>query len=212
MKNNNNDKIDQELCFLDEIIIAGMTSNGEKFRPSDWVDRLCGMLMQFNNQKMLYSAFLRPMVYKDMNCIAVKKKLQNENPEVFDFIFQFAKDNDLAIYSCGDFKKVNCIFCQIIEQKIPAKIIYEDDLMLAFHDAYPKAKVHFLVVPRNHVASLIEMQQHENRVNLLGHMVNQATEIALKNFGLQHGFKLNINTGKNGGQEVFHLHIHITSN
>ena len=65
-----------EICYLDELIIEGLTLDGKKFRPSDWVDRLCGMLAVFDQQKVSYSPFLRPLVYKIMNCVAVKKDLE----------------------------------------------------------------------------------------------------------------------------------------
>ena len=97
---NNND----EICYLDEIIIQGLTTDGIKFRPSDWVDRLCGMLAVFDRQKVSYSPYLRPLVYKDMNCVAVKKELQEQSQSVFDFIMQFATDNKLIVVDCAKFK------------------------------------------------------------------------------------------------------------
>ena len=100
------DKELEEICYLDEIIIEGMTLDNVKFRPSDWVDRLCGMLAIFDdNQKISYSPYLRPLVYKDMNCVAVKKSLQEKNENVFRFIMQFAKDNNLIVADCARFKK-----------------------------------------------------------------------------------------------------------
>jgi hypothetical protein len=94
----------QELCYLDEIIIEGITTKGIKFRPSDWVDRLCGSLAIFNHNKFSYSPFLRPMIYKEMNCVAVKKELQTKQPPVFHFIMQFATDNDLLVVDCSQIK------------------------------------------------------------------------------------------------------------
>lgn len=99
------DKENNEICYLDEIIIEGMTLDNVKFRPSDWVDRLCGMLAIFDNQKISYSPYLRPLIYKDMNCVAVKKSLQEKNENVFRFIMQFAKDNNLIVADCAKFKK-----------------------------------------------------------------------------------------------------------
>ena len=93
-----------EICYLDELIIEGLTTDGHKFRPSDWVDRLCGMLAVFDQQKVSYSPFLRPMVYQNMNCVAVKKELQDESPDVFKFIMQFATDNKLLVVDCANFK------------------------------------------------------------------------------------------------------------
>ncbi len=96
--------IDNEICYLDELIIEGLTTDGVKFRPSDWVDRLCGMLAVFENQKVSYSPFLRPMVYQEMNCVAIKKQLQEVSPDIFNFIMQFAADNKLLVVDCAKFK------------------------------------------------------------------------------------------------------------
>jgi hypothetical protein len=100
---NNNINID-EICYLDEIIIQGLTTDGIKFRPSDWVDRLCGMLAVFDRQKVSYSPYLRPLMYKEMNCVAVKKELQEKSESVFNFIMQFATDNKLIVVDCAKFK------------------------------------------------------------------------------------------------------------
>lgn len=99
------ENMDNDICYLDELIIKGITIDGVKFRPSDWVDRLCGLLAGFEQQKVSYSQFLRPIVYKDMNCVAVKKQLQDESPDIFAFIMQFAKDNRLLVVDCASFKK-----------------------------------------------------------------------------------------------------------
>lgn len=100
----------------------------------------------------------------------------------------------------------NCIFCKIVEKKIPASIVYEDDKMLCFKDINPAAPVHLLLIPKVHFDSLAHAkQEHEN---LLGKMMMKVPQIAAEN-GLKEGFKTQINTGKRGGQEVFHLHIHI---
>lgn len=92
------------ICYLDELIIEGMTVDGVRFRPSDWVDRLCGMLACFEQQKVAYSPFLRPLVYNGMNCVAVKKELQERSPDVFRFIMQFATDNKLIVADCAKFQ------------------------------------------------------------------------------------------------------------
>ncbi len=94
-----------EICYLDEIIIKGITTTGDKFRPSDWVDRLCGMLADFENQKMSYSPYLRPLVYNNMNCVAIKKTLEQKSSKIFKFIIQFATDNHLVIVDCAKFKQ-----------------------------------------------------------------------------------------------------------
>lgn len=105
METSDNIDYDSDICYLDELIIKGITTQGVKFRPSDWVDRLCGLLAGFEQQKVSYSQFLRPIIYKDMNCVAVKKTLQEQSPDVFGFIMQFATDNQLVVVDCASFKK-----------------------------------------------------------------------------------------------------------
>ncbi|MBP9743458.1 MAG: DUF3579 domain-containing protein [Burkholderiales bacterium] len=100
-----NEHDDNEICYLDELIIEGVTVDGDKFRPSDWVDRLCGMLAVFDQQKVSYSPFLRPLVYKNMNCVAVRKELETKRPSVFNFLMQFAADNRLLVVDCAKFKQ-----------------------------------------------------------------------------------------------------------
>lgn len=102
----------------------------------------------------------------------------------------------------------SCLFCKIIAKQIPAKIIYEDAELLAFHDINPKADVHFLVIPKEHIVNLMDT----NCINptLLGHMLTKGNEIALS-LGLE-GYKVQINNGELGGQEVFHLHMHFVGN
>jgi len=95
-----------EICYLDEIVIQGITTKGKKFRPSDWVDRLCGMLAVFDhNQRMAYSPFLRPMQINGMGCVAVRKSLADGDMcKVYEFIMQFASDNDLVVIDCSELK------------------------------------------------------------------------------------------------------------
>ena len=100
----------------------------------------------------------------------------------------------------------NCIFCKIIDKKINAKLIYEDEKIIAFKDISPKAPVHFLVIPKLHIESLLAVDaSHEI---LLGHLNIKLSEIA-KAEGLTQGFKVAVNTGSAGGQEVMHLHYHV---
>jgi len=100
----------------------------------------------------------------------------------------------------------NCIFCKIIAGEIPAKKIYEDDEMLAFHDINPMAPVHFLVIPKKHIENLLELQ--EDDVILVGKMMHKAQDIA-KQLGCEpKGGRFVINAKKDGGQTVDHLHIH----
>lgn len=100
----------------------------------------------------------------------------------------------------------DCIFCKIAQGAIPSKKLYEDDDVIAFHDIHPIAPVHFLLVPKTHVASLSDCGAgHEAQ---LGRMLTLGARLA-KEQGLDAGFRTMINTGRGGGQEVFHLHIHI---
>lgn len=100
----------------------------------------------------------------------------------------------------------DCIFCKIADKQIPASVVYEDEQMLCFKDINPAAPVHLLLIPKVHFDSLAHAQaEHET---LLGKMMLRVPQIAA-NAGLTNGFKTQINTGKGGEQEVFHLHIHI---
>ena len=100
----------------------------------------------------------------------------------------------------------NCLFCRITRGEIPSKKVYEDDELFAFHDIRPVAPVHFMLVPKLHLASLSEAD--DSHAALLGRMLVLAPKLA-KQQGLDNGFRTVINTGKDGGQEVFHLHIHV---
>jgi len=99
----------------------------------------------------------------------------------------------------------DCIFCKIVNGSIPSKKIYEDDDVIAFNDIKPSAKVHFLIVPKLHVETLKDCDVTHQV--LLGKILLLAPKIAQEQ-GLA-GFKTLINTGREGGQEVFHLHIHV---
>ena len=99
-----------------------------------------------------------------------------------------------------------CIFCKIIAGKVPCKKVYEDDEILAFHDIHPFARVHFMLIPKVHIPSLADCgPEHEK---LLGRMLTLAPRLA-REHGLEAGFKTLINTGRGGGQEVFHIHVHV---
>jgi histidine triad (HIT) family protein len=98
-----------------------------------------------------------------------------------------------------------CIFCKIVSGSIPSKKIYEDADFIAFHDIKPMAKVHFLIVPKLHVETLKDCD--ESHEALLGKALLLVPKLAAEQ-GLK-GFKTLINTGREGGQEVFHIHIHV---
>ncbi len=99
----------------------------------------------------------------------------------------------------------DCIFCKIVSGTIPSKKIYEDEDVIAFNDINPSAKVHFLIVPKSHIDSLATCELQDQA--LLGKMLLLAPKLA-KEQGLA-GFKTLINTGVEGGQEVFHIHLHV---
>ncbi|NBW96363.1 MAG: histidine triad nucleotide-binding protein [Planctomycetia bacterium] len=98
------------------------------------------------------------------------------------------------------------IFSKIIERKIPARIAYEDEHCLAFHDVAPQAPTHVLVIPKTAIRSLAELQRTDT--GLMGHLVVVATELAAK-LGLGDGYRLVVNCGSDGGQSVDHLHVHL---
>lgn len=99
----------------------------------------------------------------------------------------------------------DCIFCKIVNGDIPAKTVYEDEHLLAFHDIAPKADTHLLVIPKAHIENLNDLQpEHQN---LMGHLIMTLPKIAAGQ-GLT-GFRTIANTGAEGGQEVFHMHFHI---
>lgn len=106
----------------------------------------------------------------------------------------------------GEIKVSDCLFCKIVAREIPSDTVYEDEQIVVFKDLYPKADVHLLVVPREHIASLDEIEVAHDA--LLAHMIRLLPKLA-KEHGLDDGFRTIINTGAGGGQEIFHLHIHI---
>lgn len=100
----------------------------------------------------------------------------------------------------------DCIFCKIAAGEIPCKKIYEDEQMLAFHDIHPQRPVHFLIIPKQHLATLYDVvPEHEA---LLGRLLTRAGSLA-RSEGLDDGFRTIVNTGRVGGQEVYHLHLHV---
>ncbi len=104
----------------------------------------------------------------------------------------------------------DCIFCKIARGEIPSGKVYEDEEIFAFHDIHPIAPVHFLVIPKRHIVSLQDAAQED--AALLGRMLALVPRLALEQGcrpGPHGGFRLMINNGADGGQEVFHLHYHV---
>lgn len=100
----------------------------------------------------------------------------------------------------------NCIFCKIVAGQIPSRKAYEDEELLAFHDIRPHAPVHLLLIPKRHLHSLQEAGPQDEA--LLGRMLALAPRLA-REHGADNGFRVVVNTGPDGGQEVYHLHLHI---
>lgn len=100
----------------------------------------------------------------------------------------------------------NCIFCKIARGQIPAKKIYEDGEVMAFHDIRPQAPVHFLIIPKEHVATLYDAQPAHHAA--LGKMLGLAGRLA-REAGATDGFRAIINNGRVGHQEVYHVHMHV---
>ncbi len=101
----------------------------------------------------------------------------------------------------------DCIFCKLIDREIPAKIVYEDDRCIAFNDLQPQAPTHILVIPRTHIDSLDKAA--DDQKELLGHLLLTAAEIARREGFAENGYRVVANTNVDGGQTVFHLHIHL---
>ena len=101
---------------------------------------------------------------------------------------------------------MSCIFCKIAEGSIPSTAIYSDDLAYAFADLHPQAPVHILIIPREHIASM--MDADESKSALLGHLHWVAAQIAHTR-QLSSGYRIVVNTSSDGGQTVDHLHLHL---
>jgi histidine triad (HIT) family protein len=102
---------------------------------------------------------------------------------------------------------MDCIFCQIASGQIPSDIVYQDQEIVAFRDINPKAPVHILIIPKKHIASLDQLSQSDTA--LVGLMVAVASRLAKDEGVAEKGYRLAINCGKEGGQLVPHLHMHL---
>ena len=101
----------------------------------------------------------------------------------------------------------NCLFCNIIKKEIPAKVQYEDDLVLAFDDINPLAPIHILIIPKIHVQSINDLENKD--AELIGKMILAAKAIAEEKGIAKDGYKLLFRTGRHGQQEVEHIHLHL---
>lgn len=112
---------------------------------------------------------------------------------------------DAAIHTDPD-----CLFCKIVAGKIPSKLVYQDDELYAFHDIHPSAPVHFLIIPKQHIASMALLG--DVHAGLMGRLLVLAPQLALQEGCRPYpegGFRIVCNTGADGAQDVHHLHIHV---
>lgn len=100
-----------------------------------------------------------------------------------------------------------CLFCRIINREIPASIVYEDDRLLAVNDVNPQAPTHVLIVPKRHIACLNELTPDDDQ--MVGEIVRRAATIAKERGISTGGFRTVFNTNRDGGQTVFHIHLHL---
>jgi histidine triad (HIT) family protein len=100
-----------------------------------------------------------------------------------------------------------CIFCKIIKKEIPASIVYEDEKMIAFSDINPQAPIHILLIPKEHFPSLNEIP--DDKKDILSHLLYKAKEIAREKEIAERGYRIVLNTARESGQEVLHIHFHL---
>lgn len=103
----------------------------------------------------------------------------------------------------------DCIFCDIVARKIPSRIEYEDDTVIAFHDINPAATHHLLIIPKKHLANVRDASPDDEM--LLGHLMRNANVVAEKLGFAEQGYQILIRNGRDAGQEVMHLHMHVLS-
>ncbi|NLA06121.1 MAG: histidine triad nucleotide-binding protein [Firmicutes bacterium] len=100
----------------------------------------------------------------------------------------------------------DCLFCKIANKELPSEIVYEDDDVLAFRDINPQAPVHVLIIPKRHIASLSDLTEDDK--DAMGHLMFVASKLA-DDLGIGEGFRVVVNCGKDAGQSVFHIHMHL---
>lgn len=102
---------------------------------------------------------------------------------------------------------MDCIFCKIVQQELPAKIVYQDDKVIAFDDLYPKAPIHKLIIPRKHIATLNDLEASD--APLTGHLFYVAQQLAKQDGIAEAGYRVVMNCNAAAGQAVFHIHLHL---
>ena len=100
-----------------------------------------------------------------------------------------------------------CVFCKIVKGELPAKVVYEDELVMAFHDINPQAPVHILVIPKEHIPTLNDLEERHRE--LIGHIFLVIKRIAKEQRIDQSGYRVLVNCNRDGGQEIYHLHFHL---
>ena len=101
----------------------------------------------------------------------------------------------------------DCIFCKIIRNEIPTQMVLKNDVVVAFKDIRPQAPVHFLIVPVKHIRSINDLEDHDQ--GIVSDMIMAARQLAKQESIASSGYKIQFNVEKGGGQEVFHLHMHL---
>ena len=101
----------------------------------------------------------------------------------------------------------SCLFCKIVSRDIPAKILYEDDRLLAFEDINPQAPLHALLIPKTHIPSLNDLTPEQDAI--VGEMTRRAAALAKERGYADRGFRTVFNTNRDAGQTVFHIHLHV---
>lgn len=104
---------------------------------------------------------------------------------------------------------MECIFCKIIKGEIPADVVYRDEEMVAFRDIRPQAPVHVLIIPTKHVETVLDLTPDAEGAKLVGEMILLANKLAREEGIDQKGFRLVMNCRQHGGQDVFHIHLHL---
>lgn len=101
----------------------------------------------------------------------------------------------------------DCIFCKIIKRAVPADVVYEDEEIIAFKDIQPAAPIHILIIPKKHIPSLVQLEKEDEQ--LVGKIYTVINEVAHLVGVKEKGYRVIVNCGKDGGQEVQHLHFHL---
>ncbi len=102
---------------------------------------------------------------------------------------------------------MSCLFCKISLGEIPSTILFEDEHVIAFRDIHPQAPIHCLVIPRRHIATINDLQPQDTE--LVGHMIQVGKNVARQEGLSENGYRLVFNVNEHGGQEVYHIHLHL---